>query len=339
MLWLLLTVVFAGCGAGGGSAPAATASGSQTDPVALAAPGRIEGATEVVEVGAGMDGLIGQVLVEEGQRVEAGTVLARLVCDDLAARLASARATADAARQGRVRLVRGHRDEERRAAAAVTAAARAVLERARQRHERFTRLASGDSIVSQEDLDSSRRDLDVAEASLRAATEQEALANASPLPEELAKADAEIQAAQNRAAESEALLDKCSVKAPLTGTVLRLHLKAGEQVSLAYPRPIASLADMSCLRVRAEVDERDLAKVHDGQRVEVKVDALPDAQLAGRVSRLEPIMGRKRVRTGDPAEKSDRDIQEVLVDLDGNDPRLVVGLRVTVLFLEAPPSR
>ena len=49
-------------------------------------------------------------------------------------------------------------------------------------------------------------------------------------------------------------------------------------------------------------------------------------------------MGRKTVRTGDPADKGDRDILEVLVDLDRQDPRLVVGLRVTALFLDPQPA-
>jgi hypothetical protein len=45
------------------------------------------------------------------------------------------------------------------------------------------------------------------------------------------------------------------------------------------------------------------------------------------------LMGRKRVRTGDPAEKSDRDVLEVLIDMDERDERLVIGLRATVRFL------
>jgi len=40
------------------------------------------------------------------------------------------------------------------------------------------------------------------------------------------------------------------------------------------------------------------------------------------------------VRTGDPAEKADRDILEVLIDLDEKDKALVVGLRVTARFLK-----
>jgi hypothetical protein len=44
-------------------------------------------------------------------------------------------------------------------------------------------------------------------------------------------------------------------------------------------------------------------------------------------------MGRKHIRTGAPAEKSNRDILEVWADLDNHDPSLVIGLRVTVQFL------
>jgi hypothetical protein len=122
-------------------------------------------------------------------------------------------------------------------------------------------------------------------------------------------------------------------KALITRTVLRRHLKAGEPVSVLVPRPIVSLADISQLRVRAEVDERDLGRIHLGQQVVVLADAFPGRRFAGRVSRPGAQMGRKKVRTGDPAEKSDRDVLEVLVDLEEIDERLVVGLRTTVQFL------
>jgi hypothetical protein len=51
------------------------------------------------------------------------------------------------------------------------------------------------------------------------------------------------------------------------------------------------------------------------------------------VSRISSQMGRKKIRTGDPAEKSDRDVLEVLIDVEGKDKALVVGLRVTAQFL------
>ena len=115
--------------------------------------------------------------------------------------------------------------------------------------------------------------------------------------------------------------------------MLRVILKAGETVSTITRSPIISLTDTSQLRVRAEVDERDIAHVSTGQKVRVIVDAYPDREFFGRVIRIGESMGRKAVHTGDPSEKSDRDVLDVLVEMNQVDARLVVGLRVTAQFL------
>lgn len=126
---------------------------------------------------------------------------------------------------------------------------------------------------------------------------------------------------------------KCVIRAPQAGRVLRVHLLPGETVSTVTPRPVISLADLSRLRVRAEVDERDLGRLRIGQTVAVSAEAFPERQFGGRVVSFGARMGRKQVRTGDPAEKSDRDVPEVLIDLNERDERLVVGLRTSVRFL------
>jgi hypothetical protein len=45
-------------------------------------------------------------------------------------------------------------------------------------------------------------------------------------------------------------------------------------------------------------------------------------------------MGRRQILTSDPADKSDRDVMEVVVDLKNRPDGLPIGLRVSVLFLE-----
>jgi multidrug resistance efflux pump len=99
------------------------------------------------------------------------------------------------------------------------------------------------------------------------------------------------------------------------------------------PRPVVSLADLSRLRVRAEIDERDLGRLRASQPAFVTAEAFPDRQFKGHVVSFSSLMGRKQVRTGDPAEKSDRDVLEVLIELDERDERLAVGLRTTVRFV------
>jgi multidrug resistance efflux pump len=115
--------------------------------------------------------------------------------------------------------------------------------------------------------------------------------------------------------------------------VLRVEIHAGETVSSLVPRPLFLLADTSRLRVRAEVDERDIGRVHVGQPVQVTADALGPAVLTGKVVRLSPLMGRRTVVSGDPAEKTDRDTLEVLAELDPAPVSPAIGLRVTVRFL------
>lgn len=309
----------------------------RSDDVVLACPGRMEGLTEVIEVGAGIEGVLSEVRVKEGQSVAAGDILAIVACDELKAELQAARAQAEAARQARHRLLRGSREEERRMAAHEVEVAQAILRQTQLQHQRIAGLfEKGD--VARESLERARRDIEVAEASLRAKTEQQQLISAPPLPEELAKADAEVKAAEERIKTATAKLDKCLVRAPIQGVVLRRHLDAGEAVSVFNPRPIVSLADISRLRVRAEVDERDVGRIFPGQSVLVLADAFPDKKLAGRVSRISPMMGRKTVQTGDPTEKSNRDVLEVLADLVETDQRVVVGLRTTVQFLGSPKN-
>lgn len=301
--------------------------------VVLAAPGRVEGQSEVIEVGASADGVLTEVRVREGQEVAAGEVLAMVDCGDVEAERQAALALGESARQSRERLLRGTRDEERRIVTNEVASAEAVVKQAQSHFQRQSSLfETGD--ISRAQWEQARRDLDVAAAALRAAQDRVALVNAKALPEDLARANAEILAAENRARALAARVGKCAVRAPQAGHVLRVHLQAGETVSALTPRPVVSLADLSRLRVRAEVDERDLGRVQLGQSVLVSADAFPEKQFAGRVASFGSLMGRKQVRTGDPAEKSDRDVLEVLVDLQETDARLVVGLRTTVRFVK-----
>lgn len=310
----------------------AEATASPSAAVVLAAPGRVEGRTEAIEVGAGADGVLQEVRVREGQQVAAGEVLAIVSCGDFEAEQQAALAATESARQTRQRLLRGSREEERRIVTSEVVSAEAVLKQTQTHYQRQSGLyETGD--IPRAQWEQARRDMDVAAAGLRAAQDKVALANAKALPEELARAEADIRAADSRAKAMAARAGKCIVRAPQAGQVLRVHLRAGETVSTVMPRPVVSLADLSRLRVRAEVDEHDLGRLRIGQPVTVSADAFPEKQFSGRVASFGALMGRKHVRTGDPAEKSDRDVLEVLIELDERDERLVVGLRTTVRFL------
>ena len=114
---------------------------------------------------------------------------------------------------------------------------------------------------------------------------------------------------------------------------MRVYARRGESFSTVTPRPLFSLADTSARHIKAEVDERDVDKVSVGQTVIIQADALEGKKLRGSVARISAMMGRKSINTGDPSDKSDRDILEAVIDLDDSSRPLPIGLRVTVQFL------
>src|SRR5216684_3365594 len=135
------------------------------------------------------------------------------------------------------------------------------------------------------------------------------------------------------------LMQKCSILAPIDGTVLRVFARRGESFSTVTPRPLFSIADTSSRHIKAEIDERDVDKVSIGQKVVIRADALEGKRLNGSVVRISAMMGRKSISTGDPSDKSDRDILEAVIGLEDNTRSLPIGLRVTVQFLTADPLK
>jgi multidrug resistance efflux pump len=88
------------------------------------------------------------------------------------------------------------------------------------------------------------------------------------------------------------------------------------------------MGDTTKLTVRMDVDERDVGKVAVGARVIMRADAFGGTDFTGRVRELGHHMGRKNVRTDDPAQRNDTKILEAVVQLDVPNG-LVVGQRVT----------
>jgi HlyD family secretion protein len=300
--------------------------------IVFASPGRVEGASETTQVGAATDGILKAVYVTEGQFVQRGTLLGEIACDDLQPALQTAVAEADSARQARARLLRGARDEEKKIASEKTAAARATFEEAKSRLDMQRALYQKEEI-SRATYDQAVRDLGVADANLRAALGTEELVAAPPLREDMARADADVLAAEGRARTAQQRIERCAIQAPTDGTVLRVYARPGESFSTVTPRPLFSLADTSTRHIKAEVDERDVDKLSVGQKVIIQADALEGKKLRGSVARISAMMGRKSISTGDPADKSDRDILEAVIELDDNSKPLPIGLRVTVQFL------
>ena len=301
----------------------------------VAALGRVEPRSEEMQVAAAMTGRLASVPVEEGDRVEQGQILATLENADHDARVRSAEAALAVARASLDRVLNGARQAERDQAAAEVREAEAVLALAEQELKRQQGVSQR-NLGSQQDLDRARSEQKVALARLASVRFQRDVIDSPPRADERAKAEAEVALAEARVAEAKAVFEKSFVRSPVPGIVLRKLRHAGEQVTEMGDTPIVIVGDTSLLRVRAEIDEADIALVHLGQAAYVQADAFGDRRFPGTVSRIGTLVGRKTLRNDQPAERLDTRILETVIDLQpGAD--LPVGLRVdTYLELSSP---
>ena len=301
--------------------------------VVAAAPGRIEGSADAVMIGASITGIVEKVAVRQGDLVSAGQLLVRIACSDVEAQLAARIAEHEAAEALHRKLVNGARPEDIDIAQAELKLAEARLVEAQTRVTRSSTLFDRNA-VSQATRDIDHRDALMAKAQLEAARLRLQLLKAGTREEELAEAKAKMLAAEHSIRVTRSELSKCEVKSPVDGVVLRKHVSEGELISLFFPKPLITVSEIRSYRVRAEVDEHDVPRVKQGQYVEVVVFASKQIRVRGRVASIAPVMGRRQILTSDPADKSDRDVREVVVDLESSPENLPIGLRVSVIFLE-----
>jgi HlyD family secretion protein len=111
------------------------------------------------------------------------------------------------------------------------------------------------------------------------------------------------------------------------GNVLQLNAKKGEIVAPSPEHPLAVVGDMSNVRVKAEVDDGDVAKIKVGQKAFVRSINYPGRDFEGTVADLAPTMATPRITARGPRRPSDIEVLEMTINLDGKVP-LLPGMRV-----------
>jgi ABC exporter DevB family membrane fusion protein len=304
----------------------------------VAAPGRVEPISEEINLGADISGKIKEVLVEEGDRVKKGQVVAILENENYQAQVSSAQAMLKLKEAELRRIINGARNQERRGAWAEVKEAEAVMKNARADLER-RRTLYRKGIIAREEVERAEREYSVAKARYEAAVEHHGLIDDEAREEDRSKAEADVALAKARLDEARAILEKTIIRSPVTGVVLRKHLNTGEVISNTsnITMPIVTVADNSTLRVRVDVDETDVGKVQIGQKAYVTADAYGNEKFWGHVTRIGQVLGKKNIRTDEPTERVDTKILETLIEL-GNAHKLPIGLRVDAFIVVAEPS-
>ncbi|MEJ2187290.1 MAG: efflux RND transporter periplasmic adaptor subunit [Gemmatimonadota bacterium] len=245
----------------------------------LSASGTVE-ATEA-DLGFNFAGQITSIAVQEGDKVKAGQVLARLDATELDARRAAAQAQAQAAQAMLRELERGARPEELAQAQAAERAARQRFEDAKRDYERAQRLVDGGAI-SQEALDKAQTAFDVAQAAYDQARQQRQLVQAGPRPERIAAQRAVLRQAQAAVRQVDANLAHAVVEAPFDGVVTVKHREEGETVGPGLP--VVTVMNPGDRWIRIYVPENQVGRVSIGQKAAIRSDSYPDREYDGVVT-------------------------------------------------------
>jgi len=313
-----------------GRAPRASAEVAIERPTMLVAPGRVEPTRDAVKLAFESQGRIIEILVDEGDAVTAGQVLARL--DD---RLARARVTAAEAglAQAKARYLfarRGPRREDLDAAraeadAAAAAAAYRGAEQARSEH------LGKVGAVADSTVDADGAASRVATAQAAAATARYQSLARGTRTEQVDEAAASIALAQAELDAAKVALDQTSLRAPSDGMILRRTAEVGTLVTLPVPTSVVTMADLRQLELRAEIDEADVAAVSVGQLAYATTDAYGTRKFPVRITRIAHELGRKTVRDDDPRARVDTRVLEVIARFEGTPTTtLPLGLRMSV---------
>jgi HlyD family secretion protein len=229
------------------------------------------------------NGIIKALLVDVGQTVTQGQVLAELDKKDLEAQVREAKATREA--------------EEANLRAAIAAEARARIEAAnpelefdRRAYERAQGLFK-QKIASQQQLDDAERAYQVC------ANHQHLLeATVECSAAQTQQVSARVAAAKAAVDRAEETLGYATIRAPINGIVLARPTEVGDAVSSLLNLGSAAslimiLGDMSSVYIKGDVDEADIGKTELAQRVRTKVESYPNEMFDGVVKHIAP-MGR-----------------------------------------------
>ncbi len=339
------------------------------------ASGRVE--TEMtVEIIPKISATIESIHVQEGEEIQKGDLLITLRDDTIAARYQEAihsretaqarwemiksgtrkelidqghaqwkEAEAEVRRRSAIRdrIYIGATPEEKEQAQAKLTQAEAQLKYAQDEWIRIQKLKQ-DQVVTQREIDLSRRTLDTAKAQVVEATANRNRVTRGATKEEKEEADAAVSIAEAKVEQAEANLNRLKkgateeekkvaqaevnamdatlerlkveiaqlrIHAPISGILLRRYKDPGELTFPQMKDPILVISEKGEKRFRIELLEQDIYKVRQNQEMEVSSDSYPGRIWKATVERISPVLGKKRLSSESPKQKYDVKVLEI----------------------------
>ncbi|WP_309606801.1 HlyD family efflux transporter periplasmic adaptor subunit [Phenylobacterium sp.] len=247
-------------------------------PYVAIANGKADVEGGVIQVAARTSGIVRDVLVQEGEAVTKGQVLARL--EDEEPRLRAQSAAADM-----------------RQAQAQIPVLQVQLSTARRELARLQALVASNFVAGQK-IDQAQDAVRQAQAGIEAQ-------------------NAAVGAAQARLSQARYNQELTIIRAPADGRIVRRYANPGAGASTLNVSNMFDLEPRADRIVRAEIAESALPFVTIGQAVQLSPEADPAKVIAGKVLRRAAVFGARKLQSDDPTERSDERVVEVVVSTQG----------------------
>ncbi len=299
-------------------------------------------ALKTVEVGCQISGIVASISVDFNDRVTAGQLIAQIDPSTHEAQVQQATANLMQSRSSERNLIAQRQNllasqqtaaADRDVSRANARKAKVALEDAQRNLKRISELYQR-KLVAQSDLDSAQTAVDSAAAALEAA---EAQVKATISKEEAVKAQIEAITAQHEGALAQIEqmtaqlnvakinLERTRIYSPVDGVVISRNVDVGQTVaaSLQAPTLFTIAEDLRKMQINTAVDEADIGKVREGQKVFFTVDAYRGREFVGTVDqvRLSPTVTSNVVTYA------------VMVNVENTDLALKPGMTASVEIL------
>ena len=252
-------------------------------PYAAIANGKVDVEGGIISVAARRGGIIKDVLVQEGDRVVAGQILARQEDDEARLSVQSARA---AVAQAESQM----------------AAIRVDIATAQREYDRLSKLVATNFVAGAR-MDQARDAIATAQARLGSQA-------------------AAVQTARAQLAQAQYNQELTVIRAPTAGRIARRYANPGAGASTLNVSAMFDLEPDAPRIARAEIVESDIPNITTGQAVEITPEGDPSKVYVGSVLRRAAVFGARKLASDDPSQRSDERVVEVVVSA-GDAPLLI----------------
>jgi membrane fusion protein (multidrug efflux system) len=249
---------------------------------------------DISPVVARVGGYVDSIYFEENMHVNKGQQLVKIDDQDYKVKLEQAQAAKTGASAninvGQSQIFANAANSSSARAQVESAAAR--LEKVNKDYQRYANLVK-DGSITQQQFDQAKADLDVAKANYRAAQDQYKAAQeqVGATKNQLNVTNTGVTQKQVDVDYAKLQLSYTNVKAPSSGIASKKNVQIGQLVQAG--QTLFSIVNDNSIYITANFKETQLDKIHNGQKVNIDVDAYPDLKLQGTVYNFAPATGAK----------------------------------------------